>query len=163
MKPKLTMTAVAAAFAAASLFGAAPLFAADAHSHEHQAEAHALELNQGKKWTTDAPLRTGMERIRDTLAPELKAIHSGKLKPAQYGALAKRIDTEVAGIVQNCKLEPEADANLHIVLAELMAGTEAMHGKEPDTKPAAGAVKVMQALDSYAKYFDHPGWKGLKH
>ena len=36
------------------------------------------------------------------------------------------MNTEVAGIVQNCKLPPEADAQLHIVVAELMAGAYAL-------------------------------------
>jgi hypothetical protein len=27
----------------------------------------------------------------------------------------------------------------------------------------AGAVKVIQGLESYAKYFEHPDWKPIEH
>jgi hypothetical protein len=163
MKTRVLSQAVAAVFATVLLGATAPAFAADAHSHGHGAAPQKLTLDHGKKWTTDAPLRTGMQKIRDALAPQLDAIHTGKLPAAQYAALAAAIDAEIAGIVQNCKLPPEADANLHLVIAQMMEGTEAMQGKNPKAKPQTGAVKVVQALDSYAKYFDHPGWKGLKH
>jgi hypothetical protein len=54
-----------------------------------------------------------MENIRAALA-----------KGMQHQPLAETVNAEVAGIVQNCKLEPEADEQLHIVIAELMAGAE---------------------------------------
>jgi hypothetical protein len=67
----------------------------------------------------------------------------------------------VAGIVQNCKLEPEADAQLHIVIAELMAGAEAMEGKVKGETRRAGAERVAKALNAYGEHFEHPGWKRL--
>jgi len=125
---------------AASLAAAAPAFAAeDAHSHGHAAEEAKLVLDHGKKWPTDAPLRQGMENIRAVVA-----------KGAKDEALAKAVETEVAGIVQNCKLEPEADEQLHIVIAELMAGAE-----------AKDAERVAKALNAYGEHFDHAGWKRL--
>ena len=129
--------AVAAALALAF---AGPSFAAgEAHSHEHAAGEAKLVLNQGKKWPTDAPLRQGMENIRSAVAKGMKD-----------EALAKAVETEVAGIVQNCKLEPEADEQLHIVIAELMAGAE-----------AKDSAKVAKALNAYGEHFDHAGWKRL--
>jgi hypothetical protein len=66
-------------------------------------------------------------------------------------------------MVSNCKLPQNADAMLHLVLADIIAGSDAMQGKLPGTKARDGAVKIVHALDSYGKYFDHPGWSGLKH
>jgi hypothetical protein len=130
---KALVLAVALAFAA-------PAFAAEvAHSHGQAAEEAKLVLNQGKKWQTDAPLRQGMENIRAVVA-----------KGAKDEALAKAVETEVAGIVQNCKLEPAADEQLHIVIAELMAGAE-----------AKDAERVAKALNAYGEHFDHAGWKRL--
>jgi len=130
---KALVLAVALAFAA-------PAFAAEvAHSHGQAAEEAKLVLNQGKKWQTDAPLRQGMENIRAVVAKGTKA-----------EALAKAVETEVAGIVQNCKLEPAADEQLHIVIAELMAGAE-----------AKDAERVAKALNAYGEHFDHAGWKRL--
>jgi hypothetical protein len=142
-KTALAIT-VALAFAAPLAFGQA------GHDHGHAADEAKLVLNQGKKWPTDAPLRQGMENIRDALGKRMK-----------YEALAAKVNLEVAGIVQNCKLEPEADAQLHIVIAELMAGAEAMQGKVKGETRRAGAEKVARALNAYAEHFDHAGWKGL--
>ncbi len=141
------------------------LYAAEknAHSHEHGAAPAKLTLNEGKKWATDAPLRQGMENIRKYMDTSLRDIHEGKLSAAKYGELAKKVNGEVGGIVANCKLEPEADAQLHLVIADIGEGIEAMEGKAKKVKRQAGAVKVIGALEKYGAYFDHPGWHSIKH
>ena len=152
----------AALAAAVALAFAGPAFAAnDAHEHGHQAGETKLELNHGKKWQIDAPLRQGMSNIRGAVAKDVKAIHANKATPKQYEALAAKVTGEVAGIVQNCKLEPEADAQLHLVVAELLAGAEAMEGKEKGVTRRAGAERVAKALNAYGEHFDHAGWKRL--
>ena len=105
-----------------------------AHSHD-AVTPHELTLNQGRKWATDEPLRAGMGRIRGLVEPQLGAAHAGKLTPAQYRELATQVETEVGRIVANCKLEPKADAMLHLVIADLGAGTDTMAGM-----PAASAA-----------------------
>ena len=139
--------------------------AADAHKHEHEhgAAPAKLELNQGRKWETDAPLRQGMTSIRGAMETALHGIHVHKYTAAQYGALAKKVNGEVSGIVANCKLEPKADAQLHIVIAEVLDGVEAMEGKQKKVRREAGAVKVVGALEKYGDHFDHPGWQPLRH
>jgi hypothetical protein len=138
----------ALAITVALAFGAPLAYGQAAHEHGHAAGEAKLVLNQGKKWPTDAPLRQGMENIRAALGGGMK-----------YGALAKKVNAEVAGIVQNCKLEPEADAQLHIVIADILAGVEAMEGKVQGETRRAGAQKVASALDAYGEHFDHAGWK----
>ena len=147
--------AVALAFAGPAAYGQA------AHDHGHAAGEVKLVLNQGQKWTTDAPLRQGMENIRGALAKEVKVIHANKATPKQYEALAAKVSGEVAAIVQNCKLEPAADEQLHLVIAELMAGAEAMEGKVKGETRRAGAERVAKALNAYGEHFDHAGWKRL--
>ncbi|MGD9953496.1 MAG: hypothetical protein AB7S87_13040 [Burkholderiales bacterium] len=152
-----------AAFAAALglALGGPALASGDAHEHGgHEAK---LVLDHGKKWPTDEPLREGMSAIRNAVAKDVKAIHAGEAKPEQYRALAKKVEAEVAGIVQKCKLEPEADAQLHIVIAELLAGAEAMQGKGKGkgVEPRAGAERVAKALNAYGEHFAHEGWKRL--
>ena len=139
--------------------------AADAHRHEHDhgAAPARLELNNGKKWETDAPLRKGMESIRGSMDAALHDIHENKLSAAKYGELAKKVNGEVNGIVASCKLDPKADAQLHLVIADILEGVEAMEGKAKKVKRQAGAVKVIGALEKYGAYFDHPGWQPLKH
>lgn len=137
--------------------------AADAHKHEHGAAPAKLELNNGKKWATDAPLRKGMENIRKLMEASLHDIHEGKLSAAKYGALAKKVDAEVGGIVANCKLDPQADAQLHLVIAGIGEGVEAMEGKAKKVKRQTGAVKVIDALEKYGAHFEHAGWQPLAH
>ena len=50
---------------------------------------------------------------------------------------------------------------LHIVVADLIAGADAMQGKG-DLAPRVGAHKAAMALNAYGKHFRHPGWKPLK-
>ena len=61
--------------------------------------------------------------------------------------------------MKECKLPPEADAQLHLVIADVIAGADAMKGAKDAKSGRAGLVKVDGALKSYAKHFDHPGWK----
>ncbi len=122
-----------------------------------------LSLDNGKKWPADAPLRQGMTRIRDVVQAKLPAIHAGKLDDAGYGALAGKINGEIGVIVQNCRLEPKADAMLHLILAGMIAGAEIMEGKRAGTARHEGAAKILTALNEYGTYFDHPNWKSPKH
>ena len=156
MKARLMHVALAAALA----LGAFNAAAADTHAHEAGA-SKALKLNVGKKWQTDAPLRKGMEEIRSAVAADKAALHAGKMTPAAYDILAKKIDGQVAYMVKNCKLPPEADAQLHLVIADLMQASEAMKGKGGKVTRKAGVEKVVAALAAYAKHFDHPGWRPL--
>lgn len=133
------------------------------HAHEHGAMPTKLELDAGKKWPTDAALRQGMDAIRTKLQAALPRIHEHQFSAPQYGALAKTLNAEVAGIVAHCKLEPKADAQLHLVIAELLEGIETMEGKAKKAKREAGAVKVVAALEQYGKHFDHAGWQALAH
>lgn len=158
---KTRRTLVAATLVAAFALGAgAPALAANPHQHA-AGEPTKLALDHGRKWATDAPLRKGMTEIRAALAAKQEGIHKGSLTPADYKALGTAVEAQVATIVAECKLEPAADANLHLIVAELIAGADAMQGKSA-TKPAAGAVKTVQAVNRYGQYFDHPDWKALR-
>ncbi|NMG28155.1 hypothetical protein [Aromatoleum evansii] len=150
----------ACAITAAALAGAPQAFAADAHNHG--ANAPALKLNAGSKWQTDAPLREGMVKIRANVEPKLHAIHGGRFTTAQYEAMGKAVDEQLAYIVGNCKLAPEADAVLHNVIAELADGAGVVGGKQAAGDRSKGVVHIVNALNNYGQYFDHPGWKPVQ-
>ncbi len=157
----VTLAAIAAACAPAAM-AAAPGGEA-AHSHSHEAAAPAkLHLNHGRKWGTDAPLREGMVRIRGIVAPGLPAAHAGKMSAEDYAALASRVQVEVGNIVANCKLPPEADAVLHVIVADLLAGSDTMAGRTAGTAREQGLVQVATAVNQYGRYFDHRGFQPLK-
>lgn len=130
-------------------------------TNQHDAATHKLTLDNGKKWATDQALREGMTAIRDILALDLKSIGDASPPPAKLADIGKKIDTHVEYIVANCRLPAEADANLHIILMDIMAGSEAMQGKGDGISPAAGAEKITHALDVYITHFDHAGWKAF--
>jgi hypothetical protein len=140
--------------------GAALAQAAGAHSHS-AASAQKLEvkLDQGRKWASDEALRTGMSQMRRDMAASLPGIHGKKLKPAEYEALAGKLQAQVDHITANCKLPEDADLVLHGILEQVLDGIGAMK----TTARREGAVKVVNALDVYGKTFDHPGWKPMAH
>lgn len=139
-----TIRQAALALAFALAFAGPAAAAGEPHEHGHGAGEAKLVLDRGRKWQTDAPLRKGMENIRAVLAT--------RQKPE---ALAELVNAEVAYIVQNCKLPEDADAQLHLLIAEILAGADAMKGEHP----REGAERVARALDQYGVFFDHPGWR----
>lgn len=139
----------------------AVLAASDAHDHG-KSTPHKLELNAGKKWGTDDALRKAMSGIQTSVTQTLPAAHAGKASAADYDAFGKDVTAQVTYMVENCKLDPQADAQLHIIVADLMNGVEAAQGKHGEKKRASGVVKVAQAANAYGKHFDHAGWKAIQ-
>ena len=154
MKIHMLMLAVALAFPLTTL-------AAESAHHGHGAHGkQQLELNAGKKWATDDALRKGMSSIRTAIATALPAAHSGKISNAEYDALGKELNAQVAYIVQNCKLDPKADTQLHVIVGDIVNGIDTVEGKQ-HKKRAAGVVHIAQALNAYGKHFDHAGWQAI--
>ncbi|AAZ98108.1 conserved hypothetical protein [Thiobacillus denitrificans ATCC 25259] len=156
---KTTLTVLLSAFALAASTG---VHAAERADHPHHGEGGAdvqkLELNAGRKWATDAPLRQAMSDINRAMTEAVPLIRKDQLDAAAYQALAATVKQKVAYAVEHCKLEPRADAMLHVLLADLMAGAEAMEGKTGHPR-REGALQVLQALDAYGRYFQHAGWQ----
>ncbi len=128
-----------------------------AHRHGDAAAATALVLDpQGRKWATDAPLRQGMQRIQALVAALARTDAAHALAPEQAAALAAGVREQVDEMVRNCKLEPQADAVLHVLIADLLSGADAL--SRPDAA-AEGLMRIQRALEHYPRYFEHPGWQ----
>ena len=82
------------------------------HHDEHKVEANVSK--PAKKFATDESLRVRMTAVLNTM----KAMHDSgaKVNLAETGA---QIEATVQDIFKKCKLEPEADAAIHPILAEL--------------------------------------------
>ena len=154
MKPTLPLLL---AIALAAPMGA---FAADAHEHG-KAAPHKLELNAGKKWSTDDALRQGMTTIHASVSQTLPAAHSGKAKASDYDAFGQTVSAQIAYIVENCKLDPKADEQLHGVIAQIMAGAETAQSSADTAKRVDGVTDVAKALNAYGDHFNHAGWKKI--
>ncbi len=156
MKALIGKTLLAAGLAFG--FGGAAL-AASGHGHGLGAgvQEAALELNQAQKWATDESLREGMENIRAALYANMQVFH-GDDSATDYAALAAAVTGEVALIVQNCQLDPLADAQLHRLIGQIMAGAETLQSRDPQVERRIGAARIAEALGEYARQFEHPGW-----
>lgn len=138
-----------------------PALAAESSGgHDHGNGVAELRLDNGSKWAIDAPLSRAMTNIRNAMDKEVDAIHSDKLAEEKYAVLSKNINGEIAYMVENCQLEPEADAQLHLIIHDLAEGSEMMENK---TNAQNGAVRVIGAIENYATYFDDPGFKPIAH
>ena len=159
MKRNLLLSLAAVVLVVTATPGQMALAAEDHHHHgESSTAVQKLQLNAGKKWATDAALRQSMDGINQAMATALPLIHKDRFSDVDYAALATTINQKVGYAIEHCKLDAKADAMLHLVIAELMAGAEIMEGKTT-TARHDGAVRVRQALESYGKYFQHPNWK----
>lgn len=145
---------------ALGIAGGPALAAGAAHSHGAAAGLE-LQLDNGAKWATDDALRRGMTGMRDAITAALPRIHAGGMGRSDYEALADRVMSQVAYVVENCRLPEAADAQLHLVIAQILDGIGVM--KDAGADAAEGAVVVVRALDAYGEAFNHPGWTPMAH
>lgn len=125
-----------------------------AHAEHAHAVAPATEVPAGRHWPTDAPLRDGMRRVRQAVQA-LEHVEHGHLDAAQTANVAKLIDGAVNDMIANCKLQPDADAALHGLLAKFLVGANAARSG----KDIPVALADMQgALKRYPLLFDDPAW-----
>lgn len=122
--------------------------------HVQKGESHpALHLDQGQPWPTDVALVEGMERVRDAVSD---AAARSALDTEAAAALARAVRGEVDFLIANCRLEPDADATLHVFLAQLLSAAAAL---EKNPAAAGGLPQLRQTLREYPHYFAHPGWQ----
>ena len=124
------------------------LHADDSHARgAHDAEAVAPP--KGTLWPTDEPLRAGMSRIES-------AVNSaGVMRPLsreRAGMLARTVEENVTYIVRNCKLPPEPDAALHVLIGRLMTAAGELAS---DATSEAALVQLTDVLRDYHGTFDH--------
>jgi len=123
---------------------------------------HDRNVASTEKWQTDPALQQGMLSIRDIVEQNLPAIRAGDFRYRQYSDLGKAVEAQVAYIASNCDLEPEADAVLHDLLAELWDGVDGVAGRMNVGGRSKGADRIVSALDHYSQHFDHPGCTALE-
>ena len=126
------------------------------HSHDKEHSEHAdmgMVLNEGEKWATDAPLRKGMQSIHDVVKKSEKAFEDKTLTQKEGEVLASHINSQLMYMVENCELQPKADASLHVIIGEMMQGIGEL-SKVPNSE--GGFPRIHKALIQYPKFFDHP-------
>lgn len=134
--------------------------ASNAHADHtnHADHSAALTPPEGELWATDEPLREAMTRVRAAVAEVLPAHESGSFDPASGLALAQTIEREVAFMIEHCKLPPEPDAALHVLIARMLTAANGLKGAPPE---ADAIPELTHVLEEYGTTFDHPGWVPL--
>jgi hypothetical protein len=124
-------------------------------AHMHESDATAPVLAEGERWATDEPLRASMLKIRAGVEATMPAYQSGTLDANQAQSLGAMVEQNVTYMIQNCKLEPEPDAALHVLIGRMLTASAAM---KKDPASPAGWPELRAVLHDYAAAFDHPGW-----
>lgn len=161
MTRHVLFTLLALTLAASPAFAGEPCHAGADHHHDHQHHPHhGVDTDRpgtapvdGERWASDAPLREGMRRMRVAMEG-LSRHESDGLAEAQVHGLATAVDEAVAFMFANCELDPEPDHALHVILAQLMVGSRALHANPADSAPVAS---MRTALGDYARQFEDPG------
>lgn len=130
---------------------------AQAH-HGHAAHEPGPVLAEGQRWVTDAPLREAMLRIREGVASRMHAFHGGSLPAAEAEALATVVEADVQYMIANCRLEPQPDAALHVLIGRMLSAANALRS---DPSGPGGMPELVSVVHDYGVTFDHPGWEPL--
>ncbi len=128
-----------------------------AHQHGNESAQTSTPAVPGKRYATDATLRSGMAKIRQAVA-NLEHHEMGHLDVKQVAEIAGGIETQVQDLIANCKLEPEADQALHGIIGALLASAKTLREHPEDAAPVA---KLRDALAAYPNSFDDPTFKPL--
>lgn len=116
------------------------------HSH-HAADAAGTDVAAGP-FMTDAPLRAGMRRVRDSVEAlvDLKPT-SADSTDARVLDLTTEIDSAAQWIFAECKLPADADAALHPLLAQLLQANAALRDAPASREPVTQMQDVLTRYD----------------
>ncbi|GIL18257.1 MAG: hypothetical protein BroJett040_20080 [Oligoflexia bacterium] len=122
------------------------------HSHGHQASGGqaGMTLNEGKKWKSDETLQKNMVQMHKQFNVLNKLVESKRAKDGDYKTMVEVMDKSIADIFKNCKLEPKADATLHVVLTELMSAKDKMKNQKTSIE---GLTQARKGFNLFHEYF----------
>lgn len=129
--------------------------------HSQHSESK-IQLDHGKKWATDTALRKGMDEINKIIAPHFSNVQENTSNSELFITMANKIDNQIQFIFKNCKLSPKADAQLHILMVQMLDGVKNMKDSSEISKQRLGFLKIVEAINSYGDHFDHPNWNILQ-
>ena len=121
-------------------------------------EPPRLVLNEGRKWTTDAATREGMEAIREQVAAFRKSHDLAPMPPAHYAALGQSIRRELTGILEDSRLDVRASRNFAAIVEQLVIATDTLEGFHGAAR-ANGIGHAEVVLAQYGRFFDHGGFR----
>ncbi len=111
---------------------------------------------------TDEAVRRGMLAIRDLVRLNHSLVTHRRMPPDHAARFAKQVKVEADTILATSKIAGEGRDRLRGVLDEIVAGIEAVAGRDKAVSPLDGLVRADEALARYASEFDHRGWAPLQ-
>lgn len=121
------------------------------HDHSGHSKKSDKLTKSTKKFQATDDLKTRMDKIL-SLMSELKNKKNNVKVVAEFG---DKLTGVVNDIFTTCKLDPEADAAVHPLLALILEGAEEFKLGKYDS----GHSKIHIALLHYENKFTHEGWK----
>lgn len=131
-----------------------PASSAFAQQHAHAAPAATAGTVPAQRYVTDATLRQQMREIHGEVLALGRYGHT-RLTPELASRSADRITGHVNTIIVNCKLPPDADAALHVIIGQLLQDASLL---KQDPGSLEAIPRMRRALDQYARQFDDPGF-----
>ena len=132
------------------------LYAESEHDHGHHNSSNLkLTLNDGKKWPTDEALRVNMEAIHGHIKERLHKIHKNQMTSEDFKDMGSKIKKNVDLIFKNCKLEPAADEQLHIILSSVLSANSSLLGKASSEEKKKSVEAILGRYKDYVGHFDH--------
>lgn len=128
-------------------------YGAEKNHHSHGDSSNVTEVKPYKKFIADETLRGRMNSILSAMQ-KLSKTGAGTQKRKQVVTTGSVVESVVRDIFKNCKLEPEADAAIHPILAQILEGSYML--KKGDEKN--GHERIHKALLRYEDNFEHSGW-----
>lgn len=128
----------------------------------HAATAHHPAMHHGdsapstRPWPTEAPLREGMTRLRDSVEAALAGDPGQAMDESTAVRLQRDIEEHVAYLIEHCQLSEEADAALHPLLGDLLKGARAL---SVPAERDQGIELILSALNHYPERFAAPHWQ----
>ena len=128
----------------------------EAHAGHAQSRVtqESMQAPINKRFVADASLHQGMVRVRKAV-DTLQHLEYGHLDSAQVRATSDEIQAAVDFMFANCKLEPDADAALHPLLARLLTANEALRNNPVDATPLG---ELRAVIARYPLVFDDSAW-----
>lgn len=131
---------------------------AEEHSTHSTSSNQEAQLNQGKRWETDKPLRESMEKISLLAKKNMSAIHNEKQTQDAYAEMGNAIKKQTDLIFKNCKLPPAADQELHKILIPILNSVTIFTGKGTSREKHEAFVVLLNSLAQYGSHFEHKNW-----
>lgn len=110
----------------------------------------------------DAPVQSGMERIRTEIVNHHTLITHRRLPVAMAAAFSKNIDAVVSDVRKRTTVSDEARAVLDPLLTTIIQSAQLIGAGGDSIRQMDALFAMTKALDDYGNLFDHPGWKSVQ-